>query len=153
MTLSATMRMLIAAMALWPAAAWPQAASPPTPKAVIYPGDVIREDMLVDSDPNATRDRAGVFVEDRAAIVGKVAKLTLLPGRLIPYEGVSSRKLIANGAEVRLVYAEDGLLIVTDGMALQDGSTGDLIRVRNSDSGVTVSGVVQSDGSIKVGAG
>ena len=86
-------------------------------------------------------------------VVGKVARLTLLPGHAIPYAGVSNRKLVANGAEVKLVYSEGGLLIVTIGAALQDGSIGDVVRVRNSDSGVTVSGAVQPDGSVKVGGG
>ena len=86
-------------------------------------------------------------------IVGKVARLTLLPGHAIPFAGVSNRKVVANGAEVKLVYAEGGLLIVTTGAALQDGSIGDVVRVRNSDSGVTVSGAVQPDGSVKVGGG
>ena len=85
--------------------------------------------------------------------MGKVARLTLLPGHAIPYAGVSNRKLVANGAEVRLIYAEGGLLIVTSGAALMDGSIGDVVRVRNSDSGVTVSGAVQADGSVKVGGG
>ena len=30
---------------------------------------------------------------------------------------------------------------------------GDLVKVRNSDSGVTVSGVVQADGSVRVSGG
>ncbi len=125
----------------------------PTPKAVIYPGDVIRDEMLSDSPEGGVRDSDGPFVEDRALIVGKVARLTLLPGHAIPYAGVSNRKLVANGAEVKLVYAEGGLLIMTEGAALQDGAIGDVVRVRNSDSGVTVSGAVQPDGSVKVGGG
>jgi len=125
----------------------------PTPKAVIYPGDVIRDDMLTDSPDGGVSDGGGPYVQDRALIVGRVARLTLLPGHAIPYAGVSNRKLVANGAEVKLVYAEGGLLIVTEGAALQDGAIGDVVRVRNSDSGVTVSGAVQADGSVKVGGG
>jgi flagella basal body P-ring formation protein FlgA len=128
-------------------------AGAPTPKSVIYPGDVIRDDMLADLSQGGVADGGGPFVEDRALIVGKVARLTLLPGHAIPYAGVSNRKVVANGAEVRLVYAEGGLLIMTTGAALQDGSIGDVVRVRNSDSGVTVSGAVQPDGSVKVGGG
>ena len=79
-------------------------------------------------------------------IVGKVARLHLLPGHAIPFSGVSNRKVVANGAEVKLVYSEGGLLIMTTGAALQDGSIGDIVKVRNSDSGVTVSGAVQPDG-------
>ncbi len=54
---------------------------------------------------------------------------------------------------MNLVYSEGGLVIVTSGAALQDGSIGDVVRVRNSDSGVTVSGAVQPDGSVRVGGG
>jgi flagella basal body P-ring formation protein FlgA len=146
----------LAAVALLAAVCGParaQQAGAPTPRAVIYPGDLILDGMLADSPGGGVRDGSGPFVEDRALIVGKIARLTLLPGHAIPYAGVSNRKLVANGAEVKLVYAEGGLLIMTTGAALQDGSIGDVVRVRNSDSGVTVSGAVQPDGSVKVGGG
>ena len=141
--------MLVLAALYGPALAQETAA--PTPTAVIYPGDVVRDDMIADSPQGGVRDGAGPFVEDRALVVGKVARLTLLPGHAIPYAGVSNRKLVANGAEVKLVYSEGGLVIMTTGAALQDGAIGDVVRVRNSDSGVTVSGAVQADGSVKVG--
>jgi flagellar basal body P-ring formation protein FlgA len=146
----------LATLALLAAVSGParaQQAGAPTPKSVIYPGDIILDDMLTDSLGGGVRDGAGPFVEDRMLIVGKIARLTLLPGHAIPYSGVSNRKLVANGAEVKLIYAEGGLVIMTTGAALQDGSIGDVVRVRNSDSGVTVSGAVQPDGSVKVGGG
>ncbi len=124
----------------------------PTPKAVIYPGDLILDEMLVDL-PNAARDGSGPFVNSRSLIVGKAAKLTLLPGHAIPFSGVSNRKLVSNGAEVKLVFSEDDLVITTTGAALQDGSIGDIVKVRNDDSGVTVSGAVQPDGSVRVSGG
>ena len=130
-----------------------QEAGAPTPKAVIYPGDVIRDDMLDNAPSGGVRDGGGPFVESRALIVGKVARLTLLPGHAIPYASVSNRKVVVNGSEVKLIYAEGGLLITTSGAALQDGSIGDVVRVRNSDSGVTVLGAVQPDGSVRVGGG
>ncbi len=130
-----------------------QEALAPSPKAVIYPGDIVLDEMLSDLPGGGARDGGGPYVEDRSFIVGKTARLTLLPGHAIPYAGISNRKLIANGAEVKLVYAEGGLLIVTSGAALQDGSIGEVVRVRNSDSGVTVSGAVQPDGSVKVDGG
>lgn len=129
-----------------------QEALVPTPKAVIYPGDVIRDDMLADV-PDAARDGSGPFVDSRSLIVGKMARLTLLPGHAIPFSAVSNRKLVSNGAEVKLIFSESGLLIMTTGSALQDGSIGDIVRVRNDDSGVTVSGAVQPDGSVRVSGG
>ena len=71
----------------------------------------------------------------------------------IPFSGVSNRKLVSNGAEVKLVFSEGDLLIMTTGSALQDGSIGDIVRVRNDDSGLTVSGAVQPDGSVQVSGG
>jgi flagella basal body P-ring formation protein FlgA len=124
----------------------------PTPKAIIYPGDVILDEMLIDV-PNVARDGSGPFVDSRSLIVGKVARLTLLPGHAIPFSGVSNRKVVSNGAEVKLIFSEGGLVIMTTGSALQDGSIGDIVRVRNDDSGVTVSGAVQPDGSVQVSGG
>ena len=124
----------------------------PTPKAVIYPGDLILDEMLVDV-PNAARDGSGPFVNSRSLVVGKAARLTLLPGHAIPFSGVSNRKLVSNGAEVKLVFSEGDLIITTTGSALQDGSIGDIVKVRNDDSGVTVSGAVQPDGSVRVSGG
>jgi flagellar basal body P-ring formation protein FlgA len=129
-----------------------QEALVPTPKAVIYPGDIILDEMLVDV-PNVARDGSGPFVTSRSLIVGKAARLTLLPGHAIPFSGVSNRKLVSNGAEVKLVFSEGDLVIMTTGSALQDGSIGDIVRVRNDDSGVTVSGAVQPDGSVQVSGG
>ena len=124
----------------------------PTPKAVIYPGDIILDEMLADV-PNPARDGSGPFVNLRSLIVGKAARLTLLPGHAIPFSGVSNRKLVSNGAEVKLVFSEGDLVIMTTGSALQDGSIGDIVRVRNDDSGVTVTGAVQPDGSVQVSGG
>ena len=134
-------------------AAAAQETGAPTPTVVIYPGDVIRDDMVADNLQGGVRDGPGPFIESRSLIVGKVARLTLLPGHAIPFSGVSNRKLVANGAEVKLIYSEGDLLITTIGAALQDGSIGDIVKVRNSDSGVTVSGAVQPDGSVRVSGG
>jgi flagella basal body P-ring formation protein FlgA len=132
--------------------AFAQDAALPTPKAVIYPGDLILDEMLADV-PNAARDGSGPFINSRSLIVGRVARLTLLPGHAIPFSGISNRKLVSNGSEVKPVFSEGDLVITTSGSALQDGSIGDIVRVRNDDSGVTVSGAVQADGSVQVSGG
>jgi flagella basal body P-ring formation protein FlgA len=124
----------------------------PTPKAVIYPGEIIREDMLIDT-PGDLGSPTGAAPDTRRAIVGKAARRTLLPGQAIGSSDVGNPRLVINGAEVTLYYIEDGLTIATTASALQDGTAGDLVRVRNSDSGVIVSGTVQADGSVRVGGG
>jgi len=126
--------------------------APPTPRIVIYPGDIIHNDMLSDL-PAETARGVGPFAETRSAAVGKMARRTLLPGAAIPLAALDFPRLVVNGAVVSLVYIEGGLSISAVGMALQDGAAGDFVKVRNDDSGVTVTGVVQPDGAVRVSGG
>jgi flagella basal body P-ring formation protein FlgA len=122
----------------------------PVAAVVIYPGDVIRENMLTDAYfPDAPH--SSPFIMSHQALIGKVAKRTFLPGSPFPGNAVGVPRLISIGAMVRLVFAEDGLEILSYGSAMQNGSAGDVISVRNLESGVTISGVVQADGSVRVG--
>jgi flagellar basal body P-ring formation protein FlgA len=128
-------------------------ASLPVPRVVIYPGDTIRDDMLMDVPANEAQGALSSSIQIRSALVGKMARRTLLPGRAISPIAISNPRAVTNGAEVRLVYSDGGLEIVASASALQDGAVGDVIKVRNTDSGLTVSGVIQPDGSVRVSGG
>ncbi|ACB97204.1 Flagellar basal body P-ring biosynthesis protein-like protein [Beijerinckia indica subsp. indica ATCC 9039] len=123
----------------------------PVPTTTIYPGDTIKEAWIIEREfaANSTYARGNVLTE-RAALVGKAARRTLLPGVPIPINALSEPKAVLNGAKVRIVFMESGLTITAFGSALQSGSVGDNVSVRNLDSGLTVSGIVQADGSIRV---
>jgi flagellar basal body P-ring formation protein FlgA len=121
----------------------------PVPVMTIYPGDVIRDAMLANRDVVEGEAPLG-FVATRAGLIGKVAKRTLLPGRAIPLNSVDDPKAVVNGTRVKIIFEEGGLNISTYAIALQSGSIGDLIRVRNLDSGLTISGVVQADGTVRI---
>jgi flagella basal body P-ring formation protein FlgA len=125
----------------------------PTPNQVIYPGDVIRDSMLTDVSIYDLPNTDGTILDTRAALLGKIAKRTLLPGRGIVALAVANPKAVKDGAQVRLVYNDGGLSIITTALALEGGSVGDQIKVRNSDSGITLSGVIQPDGSVSVSDG
>lgn len=126
----------------------------PVPVMIIYPGDLITDELLADrdfsADPGAGQ-MAGVRM--RAELVGKAARRTLLPGQPIPANAVSAPKVVSNGAKVRMLFEDGGLRITALGTALQSGSAGDTIAVRNMSSGLTVSGIVQTDGSVYIGGG
>jgi flagella basal body P-ring formation protein FlgA len=126
----------------------------PVPNIVIYPGDVIKDNCLVDRDFSADfSTRNSAVIDSRAALVGKVARRTLLPGSPISLSVVGDPRAVANGAKVRLLYENGALAITAYGTALQAGSVGEIISVRNLGSGLTVSGTVQADGSVRVGGG
>ena len=122
----------------------------PVAAFTIYPGDIIRDQMLTDADfPDAVASSA--YATNRSMLLGKVARRTLLPGQPIPANAVGEPKLVTIGAMVRLVFEEGGLTISTYASALQAGGAGDMISVRNMESGLTISGVIRADGSIHVG--
>ena len=122
----------------------------PTPNQVIYPGDIIRDGMLTDISVYDVPAADGSIVDSRAALVGKIARRTLLPGRGIVALAIENPRAVVNGAQVKLVYHDGGLTIVTSALALETGGVGDMIKVRNSDSGLTISGTIQPDGSVSV---
>lgn len=125
----------------------------PVPLAVIYPGDVIRDSMLGERAFGFGAGADGAVVETKGALIGKVARRTLLPDRPIPTIAVDAPKVVTINASVKIVFDEGGMVIIAYGSALQAGSVGDLIRVRNQDSGLVVNGRVQPDGSIRVSEG
>lgn len=122
----------------------------PVAALTIYPGDVIRDEMLMDAEvPDAATGVA--FAMNRSMLVGKVAKRTLLPGQPIPTNAVGLPRLVTVGSMVRLVYSEGGLTITTYASALQNGSAGDVVTVRNPESGIVVTGIVRADGTVRIG--
>jgi flagella basal body P-ring formation protein FlgA len=123
----------------------------PVPTVTIYPGDTIADEQLADQMFPQARFATG-YLDARRLLVGKVARRTLLPGRPVARNAVTEADLVARGAPVRLVFQAAGLEIVAFATPLQDGGAGDAIRVRNLDSGAIVTGVVQEDGTVRVGA-
>ena len=121
----------------------------PSPKAIIYPGEMIRDDMLVETPlaPPAYSGPVALAAED---VVGMMAARTLLPGLSIPLAAVSPPRVVRAGAPVTMLYIDGALTITATGTALQDGVVGQNVKARNDDSGVTVSGRVRADGSMLV---
>nr|PZN45134.1 MAG: flagella basal body P-ring formation protein FlgA [Pseudomonadota bacterium] len=141
--LAATMAAFVPAVAL--------AEMLPVPVTTIRPGDIITESMLTErSFPDGYTTRFASVI-DASQVIGKSARRTLLPGSPIPYNAVSSPEVVKRGAAARLVFEAEGLVITALGTPLQSAGAGEHVRVRNVDSGLVVSGIVQPDGSIRVG--
>lgn len=124
----------------------------PTPKIVIYPGDLIVEEALTDAPLSGTLQN-GPIALSHDQLIGKMSRRTLLPGRPIPLAAIDNPRVVRNGGAVTLIYVDGALTITTIGAAMQDGGAGELIKVRNADSGVTVMGRLRPDGSVLVSGG
>ncbi len=118
---------------------------------VVYPGQQISQEMLREvtlRKPLRTNQRV---VLDASEIVGKVAKRTLLPRRAIPVAALRQAYVVEAGRPVRAVFVNGGLSITIMVVALMDGATGDMVKVRNPDSGRTFAATARSDGTVMVG--
>lgn len=122
----------------------------PVPATTIYPGDVIRDEMIMDRNFAPNIQGASAFINDRAALVGRTARRTLIAGHLIPVNGLEDQKAITRGAVVKVLVEDDGLVIVTYATSLQSASAGMMVQLRNLDTGVTIRGIVQPDGSVRI---
>lgn len=119
----------------------------PVPRVTIYPGQVIDRGMLVER----------VFIDPLGAIhssdmlVGKVARQTLLPGRPISTEAIREPHAVTQGQAAMIIFQSGALTITGSAMALESGAPGDVVSVRNMDSGRIIKGTIGSDGAVHVG--
>lgn len=142
--------LLLALGAAGSAAGEPASLALPVPRVTIYPGDVIAADTLYERLFIARTVARATILDHHEALVGKVARRTLLPGQPVPINAVRDPYVIVQGKQAMLVFRTEGLTITSTAVALQNGSVGDLVSARNADSGIVVRGTVQPDGSIRV---
>ncbi len=119
------------------------------PKETIYPGEIIDASRLEEvevTNPNLSGD----YAQSIQDVVGKITNRTLLAGRVIIQSGLRDPYVVERGKAVRIVYSNGPLTITAGGAPLENAAIGDLIRVRNTDSGIIVQGTVMQDGTIQV---
>jgi flagella basal body P-ring formation protein FlgA len=121
------------------------------PTTTIYPGETISGAQLQEvevTNPNL----AGDYAKSIGQVEGMISKRTFLPGRTISISALREPYTVTRGSSIRLVFTLGAMTISAAGSPLEDGMTGQLVRVRNMDSGVIVSGTVLADGTIHVAA-
>lgn len=122
------------------------------PNRVIYPGETITTGTLRQVTLVPGKVKPAAVATTLPELDGKVARRTLLPGRYIPVAAVRSAWLLEQGATVQVNFVAGGLTISIAAVTLQPGSPGDVVKVRNIDSGKVLTGTVMEDGSVRVDA-
>ncbi|MGB3387253.1 MAG: flagellar basal body P-ring formation chaperone FlgA [Pseudaminobacter sp.] len=122
------------------------------PNRVIYPGETIEPSALKEVALRQGKQAPEAVAMAASDIEGKVARRTLLPGRYIPLSSIREAYVVEQGAPVQVVFVAGALTISATAVTLQPGSAGDMVKVRNIDSGKVLSGTVMADGSVRVGA-
>lgn len=124
----------------------------PVPLVTLYPGDVVTDAHLVDRMFRVASRASLVSIDSRQAVVGKAVRRTLLPGQPIPSNAVDDPKLVRRGVPAQVVFRENDLVITGIVEPMASASVNEMVKARNPDSGLIVVGVVQADGTIRVGA-
>lgn len=146
------LRLLAVALSLAPSVAAGQGAtSIPVPSVTIMQGDLVSGELLVDQSVTASERVLRNYFTSREAVEGKVARRVLPAGHAIPINAVREPYLFKEGERVSIVFTAGGLSIEASGIALHPGVLGNMISVRNADTGIIVRGAVQADGRVQVG--
>jgi flagella basal body P-ring formation protein FlgA len=83
-------------------------------------------------------------------VIGQEARVALYAGRPILVGDIGPPAVVDRNQIVALSYNSHGIMISTEGRALERGAIGDMIRVMNLGSRATLFGQIRSDGSIEV---
>ena len=119
------------------------------PTQIIYPGEEI-DPKRVAMVEVTNRNLIAGYAREISEVQGLVTTRTLLPGRTIMVSGLRQPFTVKRGDKIFLVYDNGGLRITASGTPLADGVIGELIQVRNTDSGIILSGTVMPDRSVLV---
>ena len=95
---------------------------------------------------------AGALSDPRQA-VGQVLRYGVAAGQALSRDMLRGPQLIHYGQSVSMIAVAPGMRLSALGIALQDGSQGQDILVRNAQSGRVVHGVVGADGDVLVQVG
>jgi flagella basal body P-ring formation protein FlgA len=82
-------------------------------------------------------------------VVGKVAKKDFLPGEVIKERELSPNFVVKKGKPVKVVYEKGPIHIEILGIPLENGATGNIIRVKNISTGKVLRCRVEENGLVK----
>lgn len=90
-------------------------------------------------------------IDDIGQVIGQQLRTMVSAGRPIEPANLSAPTVVERNQIVTIAYQRASLRIEAEGRALGPGSVGQIIRVMNNSSRVTVSGRVAADGSVVIG--
>lgn len=116
----------------------------------VHPGEVI---AASDLEWMPVRDRSvpANALADPYEMVGFTPRRVLSPGTPIVASDLKRPPTVLKGAPVTLVLAIANMQLTARGRALEEGATGQTIRVANAQSRSVIEGVVLASGQVAVG--
>ncbi|WP_038050818.1 flagellar basal body P-ring formation chaperone FlgA [Thioalkalivibrio sp. ALJ1] len=97
-----------------------------------------------------TSRHAGSYHEDKSDLVGQQTRRSIRPGQIIGTQHVTQREIVSRGQRVTILAENGSIAIRMQGEALENGTLGDRIRVKNASSGRIVEGEIMPSGHVRV---
>ncbi len=113
-------------------------------KHIITEDDIVFENI-------ATHRLNDHFVREQDFLIGKMLRRSAPVGRPIRARDVMEPLVVERNSSVTMVYQTPYMTIRTLAIALEDGSKGDVIRVRNASSSRIVQATIEDESMVRVG--
>ena len=117
--------------------------------------DVARGEIITERDI-AYMETAGMggdrIVRDAADLIGKETRRPLRAQTPLRPTDVAARVLVRKGALVTLFYGGEGLRLTLQGVAMNSGTEGDVVSIRNIESERVLKGVVKGENFVAIAA-
>jgi flagella basal body P-ring formation protein FlgA len=98
----------------------------------------------------STRRLAGNVVVDPANVIGKSPRRPIRPGEPVRATDLREPVLVPKNSLVLLRLETERMVLTTQGRALDDGASGQAIRVMNTQSRTIINGIVAESGIVRV---
>lgn len=122
----------------------------PVPAVTIYPGEVVTPERLTERQFRTTSHSLTGIAVDKGDVIGKAARLRLVAGKPIALGGLGTPLAVKRGASAVASYREEGFSISTRVVALSDGSEGDVIDARATETGALIKVEILPGGELTV---
>ncbi len=122
---------------------------------VLMAGDRIGRNALLSPEQITTESRDVTYLIDKPLtdlneIVGRRTKRLIVKGNILTYANTEIIPTVEVGKEVKIIYRSGVLEISAVGTALENGYTGESIRVRNEQSKKTVEATINNEQTVLI---
>jgi len=114
-------------------------------------GEIITDKDIIIQKTKLSKIRENYIIEAKN-IVGMQAKKHLSSGVFIKNNEIVNPHVIKQNDPVNIIYSSNNIKLKTSGVAINSGGIGDMIKVKNSDTGVLLLGQIVSKNTVQVGS-
>lgn len=115
----------------------------------IPPGKTLAADDLASAVRDISQLRGGA-IHDSQRVIGKKSRRPIKYQSVIAMQDLREAPLVHRGKAITIVANRQGIEIRARGTALENGTRGDYIKVKNSRSNKVLDAVVSGDGTVEV---